>query len=164
MALLLRVIYKWYYILYFKNKYWFYLIVSTGSSATSKSSSSFSSSTVPASLSASGFDVNSFRQLSELLKTIGFAHYIGNIALFYKRSCDILLKCWCFADLFMANEVDFTMFTTLNDADLVSIGINSLMIAIYGKCNYNLTWSTLAESDRFIIHLLRRRRSVCCLK
>jgi len=39
----------------------------------------------------------------------------------------------------MANEVDFTMFTTLNDADLVSIRINSLMIAIYGKCNYNLT-------------------------
>ncbi len=43
----------------------------------------------------------------------------------------------------MTNEVDFTMFTTLNDADLVSIGISSfgarkiMMNAIYGK-NYSI--------------------------
>ncbi|XP_059352077.1 protein bicaudal C homolog 1-like isoform X2 [Daphnia carinata] len=59
---------------------------------------------VPASLTASRFDQNSFRRLSDLLETVGLAHY---------------------SDLFFQNEIDMAMFTTMNDEDLISLGITS---------------------------------------
>nr|CAH0102887.1 unnamed protein product [Daphnia galeata] len=50
------------------------------------------------------FDRNSARHLSQLLETAGLSHY---------------------SDLFLQNEVDLAMFTTLKDEDLISIGIRS---------------------------------------
>lgn len=59
---------------------------------------------VPASLSAARFDLNSYRQLAMLLETLGLSHY---------------------AEIFLTNEVDLTMFSTLTNQDFISIGISS---------------------------------------
>jgi hypothetical protein len=59
---------------------------------------------VPSSLAASRFDINSSRQLNQLLEMIGLSRYV---------------------DLFYQNEVDLAMFTTLNDNDLQSMGISA---------------------------------------
>ncbi|KAK4018783.1 hypothetical protein OUZ56_000825 [Daphnia magna] len=73
-------------------------------SATLSSPLALTKSCVPASLTASRFDQNSFRRLSDLLETVGLARY---------------------SDLFLQNEIDMAMFTTLNDDDLISLGITS---------------------------------------
>ncbi|KAI9558075.1 hypothetical protein GHT06_014828 [Daphnia sinensis] len=59
---------------------------------------------IPASLAASRFDENSSRLLSQLLENVGLSHY---------------------SNLFVQNEVDLAMFSTLKDEDLISIGISS---------------------------------------
>ncbi|XP_045028339.1 protein bicaudal C homolog 1 [Daphnia magna] len=59
---------------------------------------------IPASLAASRFDQNSSRLLSQLLENVGLSHY---------------------SNLFVQNEVDLAMFSTLKDEDLISIGISS---------------------------------------
>lgn len=74
------------------------------STASSPPRAAVKESRIPASLSAARFDQNSFRHLTLLLETIGLSHY---------------------ADLFLTNEIDLTMFTTLTDQDFVSIGIAS---------------------------------------
>ncbi|EFX86929.1 hypothetical protein DAPPUDRAFT_312371 [Daphnia pulex] len=77
---------------------------SSDSGATSLSSPRAGDSCIPASMAASRFDQNSSRHLSQLLDTVGLSHY---------------------ADLFVQNEVDLAMFTTLKDEDFISIGIRS---------------------------------------
>ncbi|XP_046458668.1 protein bicaudal C-like [Daphnia pulex] len=77
---------------------------SSDSGATSLSSPRAADSCIPASMAASRFDQNSSRHLSQLLDTVGLSHY---------------------ADLFVQNEVDLAMFTTLKDEDFISIGIRS---------------------------------------
>ncbi|XP_046647006.1 protein bicaudal C homolog 1-B-like [Daphnia pulicaria] len=77
---------------------------SSDSGATSLSSPLAADSCIPASMAASRFDQNSSRHLSQLLDTVGLSHY---------------------ADLFVQNEVDLAMFTTLKDEDFISIGIRS---------------------------------------
>jgi len=59
---------------------------------------------IPASLSAARFDVNSFRHLTHLLQTLGLSHY---------------------TDLFLENEIDLALFTTLTDENLLSIGVSA---------------------------------------
>ncbi len=53
----------------------------------------------------------------------------------------LLVKVCIFVDLFLSNEVDMAMFTTLTDQDLISIGISSfgarkiMLNAIQGIAN-----------------------------
>ncbi|XP_046646996.1 protein bicaudal C homolog 1-like isoform X2 [Daphnia pulicaria] len=77
---------------------------SPDSSTTNSSPRYANESSIPASLAASRFDQNSSRHLSQFLEAIGLSHY---------------------SDLFIQNEIDLAMFTTLKDEDLLSIGIRS---------------------------------------
>jgi hypothetical protein len=70
-------------------------------------------------MAASRFDQNSSRHLSQLLDTVGLSHYAGrNLFVF-------IFLLHYFSDLFVQNEVDLAMFTTLKDEDFISIGIRS---------------------------------------
>jgi len=68
------------------------------------SSSSSGEQCLPVSLSAARFDANSFRHLKQLLHTLGLPHY---------------------SDLFLENEIDLALFTTLTDENLLSIGVSA---------------------------------------
>ncbi|XP_046446042.1 protein bicaudal C homolog 1-like [Daphnia pulex] len=74
------------------------------SSASVSSPCASNESCIPASLTAARFDPNSSRHLSDFLGTVGLSHY---------------------SDLFLRNEIDMAMFTTLKDEDLISIGVTS---------------------------------------
>jgi hypothetical protein len=77
---------------------------------------------IPASLTAARFDPNSSRHLSDFLGTVGLSHYSGkkfNFHSFLFNWIIAFLILYFFTDLFLRNEIDMTMFTTLKDEDLI---------------------------------------------
>jgi hypothetical protein len=80
---------------------------------------------IPASMAASRFDQNSSRHLSQLLDTVGLSHYAGRNLFFDNALIALFVILFFFSDLFVQNEVDLAMFTTLKDEDFISIGIRS---------------------------------------
>ena len=95
---------------------------------------------IPASICALKFDKNSYRQLCQLLMTADLGEYCGIYCLraifkSHSRNGYYISN----VELFLTNEVDLAMFTTLGDEDLKSIGVLSyrarrlMLNAIGGK-------------------------------
>lgn len=119
----------------------------------------------PPLVTATRFDRNSSRHLSQLLETVGLSHYSGKFKRISNVNFDLFLTLaffLCFSELFLQNEVDLAMFTTLKDDDLISIGIRSfgarkiLLNAIQGILfKFTLPFILSTSADLFIFAELR---------